>query len=485
MFCGKCGTKVVDIPKKNTAGSMNITNNLMSGTLASNIKNKRKPPLFLEMLLRLLKEHPIGIFVLTLMLLFLVIGPTLNPDIKDLGEEKGGLFETKRARYDFLPFAKEVKKEKENVLKWGFINDKGEVVIDLIYDDVKYFSEGLAAVKENGKWGFINKEGKVVIDFIYTDAEPFKHGVARVSQGSEWGYIFPTGDYALSLNRWLEDNKSANGLRGTLKEIEGWNRSVVTYRWIDSVQNEDDLIIHYGSIKQSTDILRKVEDYRNPNKYGFYHEDYETVQIPFIYDDAYSFNHSSITAVKKDDKWGVINRNGEEIKPFIYDDARAVNESYLALKQGDRWGFISSEGEVKVPFEYKEVSDFHDLVAVVTVEEKDKQGLVKTYVNKEGRHLSDKYYKKAYDFSHELGVVAEEEKNFFNKGRIKYGVIDGYGKEVVSPDYDFIFPFSEGKALVIRKDKKEKLHFAYINKAGEVILYLPEDEKFWKEISKK
>jgi hypothetical protein len=43
--------------------------------------------------------------------------------------------------------------------KWGFINSKGEIVIDMIYDECSDFSGGIAAVVYNGKPGFINKNG--------------------------------------------------------------------------------------------------------------------------------------------------------------------------------------------------------------------------------------------------------------------------------------------------------------------------------------
>src|SRR5690554_8227081 len=49
--------------------------------------------------------------------------------------------------------------------KHGFVNAKGKIVIDMIYDGADVFSEGLAPVLKDGKWGFINEKGKVVIDF--------------------------------------------------------------------------------------------------------------------------------------------------------------------------------------------------------------------------------------------------------------------------------------------------------------------------------
>lgn len=43
--------------------------------------------------------------------------------------------------------------------KWGFINEKGEIVIEPVYEECSDFSGGIAAVTRNGKHGFINKNG--------------------------------------------------------------------------------------------------------------------------------------------------------------------------------------------------------------------------------------------------------------------------------------------------------------------------------------
>ena len=48
--------------------------------------------------------------------------------------------------------------------KYGYVDKKGNVVVDYIYDDATEQNEyGFAAVKKNGLWGSIDKEGKEVI----------------------------------------------------------------------------------------------------------------------------------------------------------------------------------------------------------------------------------------------------------------------------------------------------------------------------------
>ena len=99
-------------------------------------------------------------------------------------------------------------------LIWGFVDTIGHEAIPLIYSEyepdwsrdgfypsVQYrsdndliYSEGKAAVKQNGKWGFIDKNGELIVAHIFDEAAGFKEGVARVKNDEGWGYIDDKGE---------------------------------------------------------------------------------------------------------------------------------------------------------------------------------------------------------------------------------------------------------------------------------------------------
>lgn len=78
--------------------------------------------------------------------------------------------------------------------KYGLINKNDKKIVDAEYDDIDYFSEGLAIVEKNNIYGFINKKGKMVIDLKYSDAQAFNCGLAPVQSASgKWGYVNQKG----------------------------------------------------------------------------------------------------------------------------------------------------------------------------------------------------------------------------------------------------------------------------------------------------
>lgn len=51
--------------------------------------------------------------------------------------------------------------------KWGFINKKGELVIEGL-ENAEFSVNGYYRVRKNGKWGFIDKNGKLIVSAKYT-----------------------------------------------------------------------------------------------------------------------------------------------------------------------------------------------------------------------------------------------------------------------------------------------------------------------------
>ena len=77
--------------------------------------------------------------------------------------------------------------------KFGYADKiTGELIIPCDYD-IEYdgwsFHEGLVPVKKNGKYGYINDKNQIIIPFIYDNANAFSQGLAVVERFGKYGYV--------------------------------------------------------------------------------------------------------------------------------------------------------------------------------------------------------------------------------------------------------------------------------------------------------
>lgn len=81
--------------------------------------------------------------------------------------------------------------------KIGFINNKGEKIIEPTYLEAGEFSEGLASFRIGGQYGFINSLGEVVIPAKYDFVGDFQNGIVDVYVDGEVLFVNKKGDRAL------------------------------------------------------------------------------------------------------------------------------------------------------------------------------------------------------------------------------------------------------------------------------------------------
>lgn len=67
-------------------------------------------------------------------------------------------------------------------MKFGIIDQQGNIVLPLGYDNVTHVFEGVIGVKNNDKWGFVSQQGQPVIFYQFDQIfPPFKEGTIQVS----------------------------------------------------------------------------------------------------------------------------------------------------------------------------------------------------------------------------------------------------------------------------------------------------------------
>jgi hypothetical protein len=106
--------------------------------------------------------------------------------------------------------------------KYGFINKSGNWSITASFEEVRGFSEEIAAVKNNGLWGFIDNSGQLMSPFQFESVSDFEKGISIVKKNGRV-HLLNKNDFILSEasferisrgddNYYISENESLFGL---------------------------------------------------------------------------------------------------------------------------------------------------------------------------------------------------------------------------------------------------------------------------------
>ena len=74
-----------------------------------------------------------------------------------------------------------------------------------------------------------------------------------------------------------------------------------------------------------------------------------------------------IAVANEEGKWGFVDRAGNLVIDYQYDDAKSFSDHLAAVKQGDEWVYISESGAVVIENVFYDAQPFHNGVAVVVM----------------------------------------------------------------------------------------------------------------------
>ena len=298
--------------------------------------------------------------------------------------------------------------------KIGFINEKGKLVIPLIYDNVSYFEKnGLVKVSKNRKFGFINKEGKEIIPLIFEDADYQQlDNIVIVKKNNKWAFFDNHGNqlsdfiydkvfgaeiykYDFSKEAFLDSKttffKSGGALVLKNGNYEFLNENIqpsFPKNKFDSASVFDtykNAIVKrkgkYGMIKPNGEIkvpfeydyiepfdtnLPNFSEYYNARKgkiYSFFNQNLKKIGESYepIYND-FSTNNTEISFKSLKGKYGVVDWQGNEKIPFVYDKALDFKRSKNSIaKKNGKFGVISYQNKEIFPFIYDEINELDEV----------------------------------------------------------------------------------------------------------------------------
>lgn len=226
------------------------------------------------------------------------------------------------------------------------INPSGKVLFSLEGIEWAYnFHEGLSRVIDaEGKNGFVNKKGEVVIEPNYFLAGDFHEGLAFVQSEEASGYIDKKGNLVFASS---PDNAYGHFEGLAINNVDGGQ-----YGYIDK---KGEVIIPF-QFDGANEFVEGLACVKTGGKYGYIDKKGNYVINP-QYDFADSFSEG-LAAVRQGRKFGYINRKGKMVIDPIFSIARDFVGGYAFVENSDeKYGIINSKGDFIVKPQFTKAKD--------------------------------------------------------------------------------------------------------------------------------
>ena len=280
---------------------------------------------------------------------------------------------------------------------WGFIDDRGRIVITPRYEAVLPFSEGLAGAKREGRWGFVNRSGAEAIPFLYKTVQSFHGGVAIVDSGlaeHPVGVIDASGAWvAQPMFRSLMAADGPNGLLFGQKEPAGG--------------------------------------------LAFYDRSGNVILGPYSL--AFPFAEGRARVKSENGEW-IIDPSGNFIaKQPVTLEGIQFSDGLIAIRRDRKLGYMDLDGNIAIEPRFDQGGEFSQGLAAVQLEGHwifiDKSGATKAELPR------DVIFAESLSDGLSLATSAAQPNR-------KFGYIDKNGHWAVKPAWDDANPFHDGLAYV-------------------------------------
>ena len=170
-----------------------------------------------------------------------------------------------------------------------------KVLIKPEYQDLKELNAGILKAKKDNKYGIVDLENKEKIKFNYSDLYYEQSAGFYVAEDEKYNSEILDTDLNVKLSGIISEiNKDGGYMKLKIND---------EYKYYNFKFEEKDV----KDVLSTNNLFVSKKD----GKYGFIDRDGNVV-VDYIYDEAQEQNKYGFAAVKKDDLWGAIDRKGKE-----------------------------------------------------------------------------------------------------------------------------------------------------------------------------
>lgn len=301
--------------------------------------------------------------------------------------------------------------------KWGFVNHKGEYVINPQFNGVSFFTDGVAVVSMgkygDEKLGLIDESGKYVVNPVYVDASLLSDGcVWMVKPNCAPELVDNSGKVLFAYKKGRVFHSFHEGL--AIIEGDGGKEWVIDKNGKMVFELQD----NYSFESDFFDGLAVVKEHGSR---GYVNNNGKLV-INCQFDKAKPFVNGK-AVVCSNEQYGVIDKEGKYVINPQFQGMIKDNDRYV-IRMDTQYGWCDGKGKIVINPQFDRVFLFgnSDLAPVCSG---DKWG----FIDKNGKYAINPQFDFALPFNHDVAVVVQNDK---------FGLIDKEGNYVANPQFDNI-----------------------------------------------
>ena len=263
---------------------------------------------------------------------------------------------------------------KDDTGLYGIVDFSKKVVLQNQYQKIeKVYGNDLYVVTQDGSQKVVNANGEDVLtqgfEQISAILKTKDQGVIYISNG-KYGVMSLTGEVLIGAEYDNLVEAKANIFIATKGEVQGivdienaekvaFNYQSITYNetgdvYIAEDESYNSNILNGNFDVEQTGILIEINtdsgyfELRQDDEYKYYNFRFEEKDKKEI------LSNNTLYLDKKDNLYGYLDKEGNVVVEYMYDDATEQNEyGFAAVKKDGKWGAINNKGEVVQELTYQ------------------------------------------------------------------------------------------------------------------------------------
>jgi len=287
------------------------------------------------------------------------IEKTGSEKLIELYESNRYAYVVNRTSYDYVSAIFGDTVQVRNNGLWGITKSDGVVLIPCEYEKISTFHNDRAIVEKDGEIFAIDSAGDRVAKLHEKAGDFGNYAENRIPILIDGRWRRATGQFELGQNTFegigmYSGGYAAAGSGGKYGVVDVLTNWLIPAEYDEIIQDE------LGRCcAQDTVFARKGD-----SVFLFV----GGIQAGDAFEDARPFSEECYAAVKRNGKWGFIDKNGTVMVGFFFDDALSFGQHLAAVKLGELWGYISLSGLVVIEPMFLEAKSFSQGSAPVLTE---------------------------------------------------------------------------------------------------------------------